>query len=100
MNQLDTIKAAVAAHFAAKEAHEIAYTKFLSTGMPNDLPPPYNRDQHAAMCMLRDIMPILEAAVYLETYDITTYDANIVLNTCTKLQIEIAKLMTESEEVS
>jgi len=49
--KLDTIKTAVANHFADHEAREAEYGDKIVT------------DEHAAMCLLRDLLPLLDAAV-------------------------------------
>lgn len=66
MNKLAQIESAIAAHFAAK--------KYFISLMPPDgestssdiyRASKYNPSQDAAMCLLQDILPLLQAAVVL-----------------------------------
>jgi len=100
MNKLETIRAAVDKHFAAKEAHEHMLLEMkpytVMTSEQRIAYYGYNSQQHPAMLMLRDLLPLLDAAVKIELNDgklpeFTWY--GIVQD----YENEVAKLLEETE---
>ena len=95
MNRLDTIRATVAAHFAAFDemftppdhTQDNAYAKALAKRLDNE---------HAAMCLLRDLLPLLNAVVKIESNDgkLPEFTWYSMLH---DYEIEAAKLLEEVE---
>lgn len=96
-NQLNTIKAAVAAHFAAKEARTQTFINDPNSFEAYVTNFDYNPSQDAAMLMLRDLLPLLDTII--EWIDIPVAGSWSVLNNASnKLDEEVAKLLKEEAQ--
>lgn len=87
--KLETIHTAVAAHFAEWDSysHGNEITKIHREKLYS---------QHSLMVILRDLLPLLDAAVAWDSQPIeTTFDESVLV--CDKLGAEVAKLLVEAE---
>lgn len=93
--KLDLIKEMVAKHFKAKEEHDKNYEEYQRTGLVTiTISNGYNSNQHAAMCLLRDLLPLLETAVIWDDIRWDTEKGERVKR-LVNLHTEIVKLKEE-----
>jgi len=98
MNKLETIRAAVDKHFAARDIYITERNKILDHGGTETIVfsranEAYNAQQHTAMLMLRDLLPLLDATIAWGDMD----DGANAFDICKRLMNETRKLREESE---
>ena len=100
MNKLQRIQQQVAAHMAAKKERELAYAEYVETGLLTirfrKADDSYNSRQDAAMQLLADVLPLLEAAVEWD-YEMIVFEDYVSME-WKSLETEVAKLLEEVEE--
>lgn len=94
MNKLEQVQTAVKEHFAERSG---SYETYVENGEYVEvyIPAP-NPHENIAMCILRDLLPLLEASVIWHTQDNdSSFDESVMV--CNNLETEVAKLLEEVE---